>query len=150
MHLPFFVVRFTRLIASFVAALHPQHHITPQATSWRVCVCRRLLMGRLPPCPAVRVGSALLCPKSRKARKSGQPLTFSLPFHARSPPLHCAGSAPFPSCGGGSIAATPPHRSSQKENSASYIFFLLRCLGVFDCPTTFDNHRAKINPSKNK
>lgn len=144
-------MRFTRLIASLVAALHPQHRITAQATSCRVYVCRRWLIGRLPPRPAVRVGSTALCPKSRKARKSGQQYIFSLPLHARSPALHCAGFATFPSCGGGSIAATPPRRSSQKENSASYFFFLLRCLGVFDCPTTFDDTKRKpTHQKKNK
>ncbi len=51
---------------------------------------------------------------------------FRLPLHARIPTALKKG---FSVCGGCSIAATPPHRSS-KKSSVNYAFFL-RCLGVF-------------------
>lgn len=72
----FCLVVFTRFSASFVAAMHPQHHITPQAALCRVCVCRRLLIGRLPPCPRHQGCLTSVWPKSRKARKKRAVLNF--------------------------------------------------------------------------
>ena len=127
----------TRLSASFVGATHPQHKNLRKLRFQ--CLCLQPLVNwavAAMPAPsrlAGRVwGRAFALNQGRP--KKGPSFIFSVPFHARSTPLHSASCVAFPSCGGGSIAATPPLRSSQKENSASSIFFLLRCLGVFDCP----------------
>jgi hypothetical protein len=69
-----------------------------------------------------------LCPKSRNANA----VFYFFPNVSRSQyysPLR-KGYVPFPSCGGCSIAATPPLRSSQKKFRKNSIFFTAVLGGV--------------------
>jgi hypothetical protein len=92
-----------------------------------------------------------LCLKLRNAYR----LTyiFSPPLHARSTSLHSVNYASFPSCGGCSIAATPPLRSS-KNNNFGYRcnHYFLRCLGVFiaDSIRTFPKGTKQQHQSSKK
>ncbi|HEY0040054.1 MAG TPA: hypothetical protein VGB71_05285, partial [Flavisolibacter sp.] len=76
---------------------------------------------------------------------------FSLPFHARSTSLRFASCAAFPSCGDGSIAATPPLRSSKNKFRKLHLFFC----GAWGCliaphQSDLTTISGTLNEKKNK
>ena len=94
-----------------------------------------------------------LCPKSRNAYRLTD--IFSPPFHARSPTLHSVNSASFSSCGGCSIAATPPRRSSSAKKSSlpekgHHFFCSLRCLGGFPINNYCHNYSKRKRKKASK
>ena len=113
--------------------LHPQHHITPQAPLCRVCVCRPLLIVRLLPQPAITVGSAPLCPKSRNAlKRAGVNFFRAVSRSQYYSPLRKLRSVPILrwlfDCRNTATALL----TNKKENSASYVSFFI-CCGAWGC-----------------